>query len=357
MTNTRIIFFSILIAVLLAILVMWCADVLAHSDGNPKAHFEPYTTQDPCWGNDCNDADFIGGHGHIDAYDDENGNERWDVGEENSWGYWTCGGYKYLVPETDCSEPKPQLITSTTTTSITRESTESQSTTVLVVEETLEAAQTTIPETVEVPEPESPPVEVFETYRWDYQFYKGWNLVVFPALPEGVETIADLYARYAFFGAYNADIVVNLDGMWLKYSGDMESDVGDIPLSPHLGLAIRLDYSAFLGNILRSKTESNETQIVLRAGANLIGFPEVPSQYERPSDLLSRVVIAVILTQEGSLKLVARVGDSGDDPLVDGQAMIVIATEVTLINLQPPLAPSVIATRKITTTWAEMKGD
>lgn len=80
MTNTRIIFFSILIAVLLAILVMWCADVLAHSDGNPQAHFAPYTTQDPCWGNDCNDADFIGGHGHIDAYDDENGNDSYRNG-------------------------------------------------------------------------------------------------------------------------------------------------------------------------------------------------------------------------------------------------------------------------------------
>ena len=43
MTNTRIVFFSILIAILLAILVMWCADILAHNDGNPIAHFEPYT--------------------------------------------------------------------------------------------------------------------------------------------------------------------------------------------------------------------------------------------------------------------------------------------------------------------------
>lgn len=30
MTNTRIVFFSIIVAILLAILVLWCADVLAH---------------------------------------------------------------------------------------------------------------------------------------------------------------------------------------------------------------------------------------------------------------------------------------------------------------------------------------
>ena len=37
MTNSQIIFFSILIAILLAILIMWCAEVLAVNDAAPVA--------------------------------------------------------------------------------------------------------------------------------------------------------------------------------------------------------------------------------------------------------------------------------------------------------------------------------
>ena len=55
---------------------MWCADVLAYSDGNPKALFEPYTTQDPCYGDpNCEAGNtYFVGHDHIDEYVDENGN-------------------------------------------------------------------------------------------------------------------------------------------------------------------------------------------------------------------------------------------------------------------------------------------
>ena len=39
-----------IIAILITTLIM-CADVFAH--GNPVAHFQPYTAEDPCWERAC----------------------------------------------------------------------------------------------------------------------------------------------------------------------------------------------------------------------------------------------------------------------------------------------------------------
>ena len=331
MTNTRIIFFSILIAILLAIFIMWCADVLAH--GNPVGHFAPYTEADPCWNDACKDSEYRGGHGHIDDYDDENGNGRWDLGEENSWGYWTCGGYKHVVPETNCSEPKPPTQSTSTPTS-PRPPTQSTSTpTFNSIEQTLEQIIENPPAPpVEIPKPETVPEPVvIETEQWEYQFWKGWNLVSFPVLPEGVETISDLYHHWAFFTAHNGHIVVNLDGEWTLYSGADGEPTGEIPLSAHLGLAVRLDWATYLG--VRGVPLSSAETIDLHAGTNLVGFPEIPTNFKRPSDFLSDAICAVIVTRRGEFYLVGRAGDSGDEALEPGQAVILIATEPTTLNL------------------------
>ena len=72
MKTGRIVLFLIVLSIL------WCADVFAHDDGNPVAHFCPGTDDDPCWGDPCgtdkdengNDTktnkEYKGGHGHVD---------------------------------------------------------------------------------------------------------------------------------------------------------------------------------------------------------------------------------------------------------------------------------------------------
>ena len=324
MTNTRIILFSIIVAILLAILVMWCADVLAHD--NPAAHFKPYTATDPCWNDACKDPEYRGGHGHIDDYDDENGNGRWDLGEENSWGYWTCGGYKTLVPETDCSEPKPQTQPRSDLTSTSEP--------IAVVLDRIIEEDPELPGGVEISEPPVPLSPIPELVWWEYQFWRGWNLMYFKVLPDGVETLADLYHHWAFFAAHNAHIVVNLDGEWTLYSGSDGEPTGEIPLSAHLGLAVRLDWAAYLG--VRGVPLPSAETIDLHAGANLVGFPELPADVHVPSDLLSDVICAVIVTRRGQFYLVGRAGDSGDEALESGQAVILIATEPTTLNLTIP---------------------
>ena len=337
MTNTRIILFSILMAILLAILVMWCAEVLAHD--NPAAHFEPYTAADPCWNNACQDSEYKGGHGHIDGYVDENGNGRWDLGEENSWGYWTCDGYKTLVPETDCSEPKPQPQPAVQSQPQPRSSSTSTSEPIAVVLDRIIEEDPEPPVDIEIPEP-PPPVPAAEKVWWDWQFWRGWNLMYFTVLPDGVETLVDLYHHWAFFAAHNAHIVVNIDGEWWLYSGEGES-TGEIPLSAHLGLAVRLDGAAYLG--VRGVPLPIAEAIDLHAGANLVGFPVLPADVRVPSDLLSDTICAVIVTRRGQFYLVGRAGDSGDETLENGQAVILIVTEPTVLRL-------VDGTRSVPTT-------
>ena len=341
MTNTRIILFSILIAILLAILVMWCADVLAHNDGNPAAHFKPYTEEDPCWNDTCKDSEYRGGHGHIDGYDDENENGRWDLGEENSWGYWTCDGYKHLVPETDCSEPKPQVEEQAPQV----ESQNSESTAGVldrIVEEEPESD-------VDIEIPDSPELPIApEIVSWEVQFYEGWNFVSFPVVPEGVETISNLYHNWPFFAAHNADIYTHIDNKWLLYSGTNDGIAGEIPLSAHLGLAVRLDWASWLG--LRGVPLPNEGSIDLRPGVNLVGFPDLPHGVTRPSDLLSDVICAVIVTRRGEPYIIGRVGDPGDEPLERGQAVILIVTEPMTLHLSDKSRPRVDGTRSVPTT-------
>ena len=100
MKTTRIVLSLIVLAIL------WGPDVFAHM--TPAAHFCPGDTKDPCEGTQCEvGSRYDGGHGHIDTYRDKNGNNRYDDGEENSWGYWTKGGYAVVrgdAPDIGCGE-------------------------------------------------------------------------------------------------------------------------------------------------------------------------------------------------------------------------------------------------------------
>ena len=336
---------------------MWCADVLAHD--NPAAHFKPYTAADPCWNNGCKDPEYRGGHGHIDGYVDENGNGRWDLGEENSWGYWTCDGYKVVVPETDCSEPKPQPTAqprpqpkpqpTVQSEPQPRSSSTSTSEPIAVVldriiesDESRPGEDPEPPVDIEIPEP-PPPAPAAEKVWWDWQFWRGWNLMYFTVLPDGVETLADLYHHWAFFAAHKAHIVVNIDGEWLLYSGEDSHPVGEIPLSAHLGLAVRLDGAAYLG--VRGVPLPIAETIDLHAGANLVGFPVLPADVRVASDLLSDTICAVIVTWRGEFYLVGRAGDSGDEALENGQAVILIVTAPTVLRLSDKSRPGVDGTR------------
>ena len=76
-----------------------------------------------------------------------------------------------------------------------------------IVEIVEEVSETTEETEIEVPELPPPPDPVYESVNWNFQFYRGWNLVTFPVIPEGVVTIADLYDHWTFFRVFNAQFI------------------------------------------------------------------------------------------------------------------------------------------------------
>ena len=132
------------------------------------------------------------------------------------------------TPVNSCDPPEPEPEQRPVRRSRTRASSQSESVqvTIPIPIKTVEVSEEVIEEINEVAE------EIIEevipkTYRFEYGYwYKGYNLVSFPVLPEGVITIKDLFDRYSLFQSfelinenpigYTGDrIVVNVDGDWL----------------------------------------------------------------------------------------------------------------------------------------------
>lgn len=339
MKTTRIVLLSIILAILLTILIFWCAEVLAH--GNPAGHFKPYTEEDPCWNSSCKDPDYIGGHGHIDAYDDENGNDRWDLGEENSWGYWTCGGYKYLVPETDCSEPEPQQRESGTSTSESLAS---------VLDDLIEAetkAESDPPESRDplghvgfepepTPEPESipksePEPEPCTPVSISFDLERGFNLFHLPIQLTDVRTVGGLHKALGIKG----DLAIfSYDGTdWHVYSDEMDrGTLADAELGVYTGLVVRVDTSASVS--MRGCPLLTSEPLTLQPGLNVVGFPEPPPDVTLVSDLLglNESIYVVVTEIDGELFTVGRAEDPGDGEIVIGRAYLVIASETITLE-------------------------
>ena len=363
MSNARIIFFSILIAILLAVLILWCADVLAHGEGQCVTDWKgEVRLSSGGWvkidrhlsGDELTRNGTVYEHGHVQQYYDRLGNTTHAAtgyfaidfdGEVSEW-HVDC-------PSPMPSPPPPQRTPQPTT--IQETSTESRSTDApiaIVLERIISARDPdlsgedeTEPESevdIEIPKPPELPVEK-TLERWEVQFYKGWNLVSFPVLPSGVETIADLYHRWDFFSAHNADIFTLIDQNWVLYNGIGDGVAGEIPLSANLGLVVRLDWASWLG--VRGVPLPNEGSVDLRPGVNLVGFADLPPGVKRPSDLLSDVICAVVVTRRGALYLIGRAGDSGDEPLERGQAVILVATEPTTLQLTSPTMDEDVSVR------------
>ena len=258
-------------------------------------------------------------------------------------------GYDDLIkelepPTPEPPTPEPEIVTpppiTTTTTSI---------------EKSLDDAEDTISEDVVIPEPEIPIIEpeLCIEERVERFFWKGYTLYTPTVLPEGVETLADLWEQYWFTGATGGSFYIYIDGCWLVYRG--EGDVGTIPLSLGMGVLVYQVSNGTLAGLTGCPVIS-QAQVELNAGLNLIGFPIVPDTVERPSDLLvPNIICAVIVSVEGNLKIVGRAGDPGDEPLIDGQGLMVIATEPTILHLETPTAPMAQRLGTQTTSWGEMK--
>ena len=233
-----------------------------------------------------------------------------------------------------------------------------------IVEEIIE----TPPEVVE---------EVVEDVRFEYgQWYSGINLVSFPVLPHGVETIADLFAKYELFQpfeivseepfVYTGDAIMTIiDGEWVSYGGEADNPVGDIVIAPYMGFALLLDYAAWIA--MHGRRLVGDGEFELQLGTGLIGITEPPIVIAKPSDFLLIdgvcAVISRVITDFGRDKqwyLIARVGDPGDEyPVELGDAYLIVSTQEGTIEFEQdmdiPSAPLAPRVDNMTTSWGAMK--
>ena len=259
-----------------------------------------------------------------------------------------------VTPDMPIPNPSVQPEVDTVTSTPTTRYSSSISTSTTSVQKSLEEAQESIPEDVVVPEPVAPIVipESCAVERVERFFWKGYTLYTPTVLSEGVETISDLWERNWFTGATEGAFYVYLDESFVVYRG--EGDVGSILLTPSMGIIVEQVTNGTNAGLFGCPVVS-PAQIELDAGLNLIGFPTAPDTIERPSDLLSDIIIDVIVSQKGILKLVARADDPGDEPLTDGQSLIIITTQAVTINLETPAAPRAPRQGTLATSWGAMK--
>ena len=204
---------------------------------------------------------------------------------------------------------------------------------------------------------ETEPVElVYHEWTW----LKGYNLVSFPVMREGIETVADLYQEYALFNAPQDIIYVAIDGCWFAYNGQERQVAGEVQITPYLGVVMVMDWTAILG--MRGVEQIGDGELELMPGLNVVGLSELPSRYRVPSDFLMIDGIEAVMatawndeTKMSDIHVIGRAGDPGDNPLFRGQAVIPIATTQLPLDLSGdiPSAPGVH--RTITTSWGAMK--
>ena len=394
-------------AVVVASWIICCANALAHECGNPVRHFKPCTRDDSLRFTNCGeDGDdgifnYTDGHGHIN-----NG------GTTRS--YWTAGGYE-IVSTLPCDDeetekveptnppPPPPPKTTTTRTVVPRGDTRTENTETRpptsepepspeppqnegqsTPSRSTTSTDSTSDSTAEVetyvtfPSPDKPPPapekpiaeiieevsEVLETelVHFDYPLWRrGYNLVSFPVVEEGIETVADFYNRYPFLDGVL--VYVLLEGVWYPYNGDDTDQIaGQVPIVPYLGVVLNLNYAHYLG--VNGIQLEGDGSIDLKPGLNILGLSELPSRYQRPSDLLVPGVEWVMTrpsnsTPEGlSWHLISREGDSGDEyPLAVGEAILIFCSVEVTLNMTEtaPAAPSTQQSKTLTTTWGAMK--
>ena len=72
----------------------------------------------------------------------------------------------------------------------------------------------------------------------EWMWRKGYNLVSFPVMREGIETVADLYQAYTLFKALQGIIYVVIDGCWFAYNGQEGQIAGEVQITPYLGVVM-----------------------------------------------------------------------------------------------------------------------
>ena len=208
----------------------------------------------------------------------------------------------------------------------------------------------------EVVEPE--PVEMV---RFEYGYWrKGFNLVSFPVMKPEIETLSDFYAYYSFMESPDDVLYAYIDGCWFAYNGQDDQIVGDVQITPYLGIVAVMDWSAWWA--LTGVEIIGDGAVELSAGLNIVGLSELPRRYQLPSDFLDIDGVEMVMVtgwddveKTNRFYTVGRAGDEGDDALYLGQAVILITSMDITLDMSEPVSAAPSARWRLTTSWGAIK--
>ena len=375
----KVLWYIIVSATVLTMLVLVTAKVYAHGDG--KCITDPRGNvflRDDSWveitGHLKGEKLNIRGegkepylHGHQQQYYDADDNPTapstsfWDIDfdDPNSPIYIVFD--KFYV---DCptASPQPEPPTPRSETEVPRQSTtrtttqRRSSSTTVSVESPGQAQGCQIPR----PEPkpmldEGLPVSDMIDYEW--KIIDNHEVIGFPIRPVRAETVGDLHDLFQWYLCQETMLFqVFVDERWVSFSGrdTDDTEVKDIPITPHLGIMANLTGSP------RSTGYRQEGEILdLQPGVHLIGLPELPANFQRASDFVA--VDGIEWVKVGySYKLINSINDSDDQDLRAGQAVRVSVTEPVTLDLRGTIvetlaAPSVRRRGTLAMSWGAMK--
>ena len=195
-----------------------------------------------------------------------------------------------------------------------------------------------------------------DSHFWDFSEGDS-QFIGLPVVPEGVKTIKDLWE--AFRAEFETDISFKLmvDGVWqTTYQGE-DNELGEIVVTPHLGINIGVGSWV----TLRGAPVAGE-QLELSPGVHFVGLPEIPMLYKRPSDLLNGKIVWVEVRKKvkrnGSpYYTIYAEGNEGDDLFYAGQAFVIRVIESIVLDLRNKVASAPMAQRvgTLATSWGSMK--
>ena len=164
-------------------------------------------------------------------------------------------------------------------------------------------------------------------FQFDLILHGGMNFIHIPlkvtsvdGQAASIETLEDLYKLLE--GKVNYLMVFDSDTQsWVNYFGDRDADR---VLRSYEGVI------AFMNSAmtLQLAGEPLDSSVYIHSGTSFIGIPRKPSPSYSVSNLLLSVpaIFAIIVEDNGQLKMVARAGDEGDDAIAGGQSFILITT-------------------------------
>ena len=199
------------------------------------------------------------------------------------------------------------------------------------------------------------------SHEWDFN---ESPFIGFPVMPGYTRTIKRLWNRLltAVGSPVPIFIQVSVDGNLQIYQGE-DNELGQMKVTPHLGVVLSFyrGTARFTGNRVRGEEITLEMNGGGATTEHLIGFPEVPTNFERYSDLLSDELDMVYyrVRIDGKLQsfYIRDADDEGDALIEAGQAVIVrIRNEVTLdLSGSVMAAPMARRIGTLATSWGGLK--